>query len=131
MKILTAISLLILLVAIGCGREVTSEQNSATQTADTSETTDVKATPVVFKEITLEVPSMHCPYACPTTIEKTLAGIEGVEGVEFVNKEAQQEAGTVTDPRFVVKYTGDFDPAAAAKLLADADYPNAKVAATN
>ena len=55
--------------------------------------------------MTLNVPKMHCPFACYPSVKKTLEGRDDVLSVELV---PQKEEGIIDNPQVVVTYKQGF-----------------------
>ncbi|MCD0463493.1 heavy-metal-associated domain-containing protein [Roseiconus lacunae] len=55
--------------------------------------------------LTLNVPDMHCPFACYPNVKKTLEGRDDVVSVELV---PQKEEGVIDTPQVVVQYKDGF-----------------------
>jgi len=72
---------------------------------------------------TLEVPEMHCPFACYPKVEKTLQGIEGIATVELVE---QAEEGAINDPRVVVTFDGEVEGNKAIAALDSVNFTGSK-----
>ncbi|WP_166824551.1 heavy-metal-associated domain-containing protein [Thalassoroseus pseudoceratinae] len=116
-----AICGLMLALAVGCSKtEPAAEATGATESA-------AAVTPVIYnsgEELTLEVPSMHCPFGCYPTIEKTLTELDGVEKVDLV---PQEKEGEINDHRVIVKLNDEFDATKAVAALAGAGFDDAVI----
>ncbi|OYP38119.1 heavy-metal-associated domain-containing protein [Rhodopirellula sp. MGV] len=66
---------------------------------------DVEGAEVTATSLTLNVPDMHCPFACYPNVKKTLESREDVVSVELV---PQKEEGVIDTPQVVVKYKDGF-----------------------
>lgn len=110
----------LMLLAVGCAKNETP-----TDTVETDSPTTV--TPVVYnagEELTLEVPGMHCPFGCYPTVKETLTKLDGVEKVELVPQEKDDE---INDRRVIVKLNDEFDASQAVTALAGAGFDGATV----
>lgn len=111
---------------IGCVQEAPAPP-AAQQTNNEAA---IPATPVVFhagESLTMEVPEMHCPFACYPKVKETLAEQPGVESVELVE---QKDENAIDDPRVVVKLNGDFDATNAIDALAKVGFNQSVVQQT-
>ena len=92
------------------------------KTADSvSPASAVEATPArVMSEpgtLTMQVPDMHCPFACYPAIKKTLESADTVTEVQLA---AQQVEGVIDNPQVIINYQPGFDiDAAIASLQAN------------
>ncbi|TWT55938.1 heavy-metal-associated domain-containing protein [Allorhodopirellula solitaria] len=80
-----------------------------TSTAPAAAATSVSASPAVLSEagtLTLEVPGMHCQFACYPRVKETLEGASGVSEVTLAD---QPDPDTLTVKKVVVKYDAGFD----------------------
>lgn len=71
--------------------------------------TTVSASPAVLSEagtLTLEVPSMHCQFACYPRVKESL---EARTGVSEVTLAEQPDPNTLTVKKVIVKYDAGFD----------------------
>ena len=119
-RVLTALSAAALVA--GC-----TDPSVDTPTADAApaaaETGQIETTPVsVTKTYELSVPDMSCPYGCYPTVEKTLAGMDGVAGVRLADPE-DPEDGTIEDRRVFVDVGEGFDLDAALAKLKEKSFP--------
>jgi hypothetical protein len=93
-------------------------QDSTNQNTQAELASSVEATPTnVMSEpgtLTLNVPDMHCPFACYPSIKKTLESSETVEAVELAE---QKEEGVIDNPQVIVNFTEGFDVDAAIASL--------------
>jgi len=108
----------------------TSPQHSAEPTSNdlaAPAAIAVSATPEVMTEagtITLNVPSMHCEFACFPRVKEA---IESADGVQEVQLAAQKEEGTIDNRQVVVKYDAGFDLGAALTLLSKEGFADSDV----
>ncbi|MCC9600494.1 heavy-metal-associated domain-containing protein [Stieleria sp. JC731] len=70
--------------------------------AASSVTPDTEVTATAVK---LNVPDMHCPFACYPSVKKTLESREDVVSVELV---PQKEEGVIDTPQVIVSYKDGF-----------------------
>lgn len=77
-------------------------------------TTSAVAAPTGVKLVSLDVPDMHCPFACYPKVKETL---ESQPGVEEVTLAKQKEEGIIDNPQVLVKLNGNFDPNSAIAAL--------------
>ena len=119
----TICTLLGVFLFTGC----TESQSPVTENSSENTSTPVAATPVVYESgqtLTVNVPDMHCPFACYPKVKDTLNGQEGVESVELVK---QEDEGTINDPRVIVKLKGEFDASNAIDALSKVGFSEATV----
>ncbi len=108
----------------------TSPQHSAEPTSNelaAPAAIAVSATPEVMTEagtLTLNVPSMHCEFACFPRVKEA---IESADGVQEVQLAAQKEEGTIDNRQVVVKYDAGFDLGAALTLLSKEGFADSDV----
>ena len=109
------------LLLAGCGNAVTDSGSGTgmSNPAPAHPAASEFSTPVLVsfnagETTTLEVPEMHCPYACYPTVKEALEDIDGVAGVDLVQ---QEEEGTINDRRVVVTFDGAVDGAKAIAAL--------------
>lgn len=74
--------------------------------------------------LTLEVPEMHCPFACYPRVKETL---EGTEAVEMVELAPQKEEGVIDNRQVIVKYDAGFDLAGALAVLKKEGFTDSQV----
>lgn len=67
----------------------------------------------------LNVPEMHCPFACYPSVKKNLEARKEVASVELV---PQKEEGVIDNPQVIVKYQDGFDAKTAIALLETAGF---------
>lgn len=80
--------------------------------------------PVLFtaaETVEMEIPGMHCPYGCYPTVEKTLAGIDGVKAVSLADPDDAKD-GSIEDRRVFITLDDDFNATEAAEKLAEAGF---------
>ena len=96
-----------LLLLAGCADTAVTQSGSGTSDAGAAvDKSGPAATLVSYAagdQETLEVPEMHCPFACYPKVKETLEGLDGVATVELVE---QAEEGAINDPRVVVTFDG-------------------------
>lgn len=95
--------------------EAVSEGSTAA--AATPDASQVDAASLV--SMTLNVPEMHCPFACYPSVKKNLEERPEVASVELV---PQKEEGIIDNPQVVVKYAEGFDASTAIALLETAGF---------
>lgn len=78
--------------------------------------------------LVVDVPEMHCPFACWPAVEKTLVEQPGVLDVELA---PQKDEDAIDNPRVYVSVSEDFDSEKALAALASAGFADSKVAAEN
>lgn len=118
-----------LILLAGCADTPTDAP--ATGSAAGSGTTDIRlpeaaATWASYEpgeSSTLEVPEMHCPFACYPKVKKTLEGIDGIAAVELVE---QAEEGVINDPRVVVTFDGEVNGDDAIAALDAVSFPGSQ-----
>ena len=89
---------------------------------------EVAATPVKAMEepgeLTVEVPGMHCQYACFPRVKETLEGTGNVSEVALVE---QPDPNTLTVRQIVVKYDAGFELDGALAKLHEEGFKDAAV----
>jgi len=98
---------------------------SSSPTADGPAASAVSANNTVLEEagtLTLEIPSMHCQFACYPKVKKTLEKSSGVSEVALVE---QPEPDTLTVKKVTVKYDAGFDVDAAMTSLKNVGFDDA------
>ncbi|MBX3423077.1 MAG: heavy-metal-associated domain-containing protein [Pirellulaceae bacterium] len=70
----------------------------------------------------LEVPEMMCPYGCYPAVEKTLAKVPGVVGVQLAEQPAGTPDGELKERIVELKVNDDFDADSALQALKRARY---------
>lgn len=73
--------------------------------------------------MTLEVPGMHCQFACFPRVQETLQGSEGVTEVALAE---QPDPNTLTVKKVIVKYDSGFDPGKAIASLKQKGFSDAQ-----
>ena len=119
-----AVSASVLTMA-GCGDagngDTATAQVGVAQAADA----DVPATePVLFmpdEAVEFGIPTMHCPLGCYPTVERTLAGLPGVEAVQLANPDDADDQ-KIDDRRVFVTLNNQFNATQAQNALADAGF---------
>jgi copper chaperone CopZ len=107
-----------------------SPQHSAEQTPNelaAPAAIAVSATPELMTEagtLILDVPNMHCEFACFPRVKEA---IESTDGVQEVQLAPQQEEGTIDNRQVVVKYDAGFDLRAALTSLSKEGFADADV----
>lgn len=74
--------------------------------------------------LTLNVPEMHCIYACFPSVKENLESREDVISVELVK---QKEEGPIDTPNVIVTYSAEFDVDDAVASLEKEGFPNSSV----
>ena len=74
--------------------------------------------------LTLDVPSMHCEFACFPRVQKALEDSEGVASVELA---PQAEEGVLDNRQVIVNYEPGFDLAAALTSLQEEGFKDSDV----
>jgi len=141
---ITSTFCLLSLFFIGCG-EVTEPAVSETSATDAAVSQAPAETPsaaietdavaenarvagsvdiVEYQPVTLEVPTMMCPFACYPTVKETLEEQPGVASVDLV---PQKKEGEIDDRRVIVKVKEGFNADEAIAALTKAGYENAVV----
>ncbi|MEZ6059310.1 MAG: hypothetical protein R3C19_03000 [Planctomycetaceae bacterium] len=132
MRITSTICLLSLFF-IGCGTEsgVTVSQTSQEQPVGVESGAGAEIQPIAaansdgeYTPVTLEVPTMECPFACYPTVKETLEEQPGVTSVELV---PQKEEGVIDDRRVIVNVSEGFSLDEAVAALSKAGFKNASV----
>jgi hypothetical protein len=112
-------ALLLFGIAAGC-----AQQEPATVTGvDAAGTGELPADTV---KVSLEVPTMSCPFACWPHVKETL---EGESGVTQVTLAPQKDANAIDNPVVYVAAGTDFNAEKAIADLAAAGFAGAKVKA--
>lgn len=89
---------------------------TGTASQETADQTPVVASEVMAEagSLTLDVPDMHCPFACYPAVKKTLEQTTGVAEVALAE---QQEDGVIDNRQVIVTYDSGFDLSAALATL--------------
>jgi hypothetical protein len=74
--------------------------------------------------MTMNVPEMHCPFACYPSVKKNLESREDVMSVELA---PQKEEGVIDNPQVIVTYREGFDPIGAIALLESVGFAGSSV----
>lgn len=88
--------------------------------------TAVVATPEIMAEagtMTLEVPEMHCQFACFPRVQETLQKSDAVSEVALVD---QPDPNTLTVKKVVVKFDAGFDVTSALAALQEEGFSSAQ-----
>lgn len=123
MRILAAFVAMGILTLASCsdtGTPVTSSAPAEPSMTAEGATTQVATT----RTVTLEVPSMHCPFACWPKVKKTL---ESEQGVGTVTLAEQKVEGAIDNPVVHVAVGNGFDEQQAIAALAKAGFDDAEV----
>lgn len=99
--------------------EPTRDGMTASQAPATS---DVEIEPA---SLTLNVPKMHCPFACYPSVKENLEKQDDVLSVELA---PQKEEGIIDNRQVIVTYKQGFDPDKAIALLDSVGFEGASVA---
>ncbi|WP_404308978.1 heavy-metal-associated domain-containing protein [Neorhodopirellula lusitana] len=87
--------------------ETAAPESAASATSLTSVAADVPAEPLAEAgSMTLEVPGMHCQFACFPKVKETLEGAEGVSEVVLAE---QPDPNSLTVKKVIVQYDAGFD----------------------
>lgn len=117
---IAAMGIMIALIAVPNGTPATP-----TAPASAAAATAVSASPAVLSEagmLTLEVPSMHCQFACYPRVKESL---EASTGVSEVTLAEQPDPNTLTVKKVIVKYNAGFDVDQALDLLKQEGFADA------
>lgn len=102
--------------------------SNTTVAVETEVARSIEATPTrVMSEpgsLTLNVPDMHCPFACYPAIKETLESSDKVEKVELAE---QKVAGQIDNPQVIVNFNKGFDIDAAIAALKAKGFDNSAV----
>lgn len=74
--------------------------------------------------LTLNVPSMHCEFACYPRVKEAIEKVDGVQGVELA---AQKEEGVIDNRQVIVQFDAGFDINSALALLAKEGFDDSDV----
>ena len=96
--------------------------DGASSTEISSVTPDTK---VVATSLTMNVPEMHCPFACYPSVKKNLEERSDVVSVELA---PQKEEGVIDNRQVIVQVTDGFDADDAIALLETAGFAGSSVA---
>lgn len=102
------------------------QQDTATSSSTISPVNDSES-PSVFASsgsLTLDVPDMHCEFACFPRVKESIEGNDGVQSVELAE---QQEEGVLDNRQVIVHYEAGFDLAKALTLLEKEGYESTPV----
>ena len=81
-------------------------------------------TEVTTASLTLNVPEMHCPFACYPSVKKNLETRGDVMAVELA---PQKEEGVIDNPQVIVTYKEGFDAKEAIAMLEAAGFSGSTV----
>ena len=79
---------------------------------------------VTTASLTMNVPEMHCPFACYPSIKKNLEERADVVSVELA---PQKEEGVIDNPQVIVTYKSGFEPESAIAQLDKAGFSGSTV----
>ncbi|MFG0288825.1 MAG: heavy metal-associated domain-containing protein [Rhodopirellula sp. JB044] len=113
---IAALGIMIALIASPPDVQPTATQASATLASAEESVMSEPGT------LTLEVPGMHCQFACYPHVKETLEKAEGVDEVELVE---QPDPNVLTVKKVIVKYDTGFDIDAALASLQQEGFSNA------
>ncbi|MEM9585813.1 MAG: heavy-metal-associated domain-containing protein [Planctomycetota bacterium] len=74
-----------------------------------------------LESVTLNVPEMHCPFACYPAVKETLEASDQVASVELA---PQKEEGVIDNPQVIVKHRGNLNLEAALAALEASGFDN-------
>ncbi|MFG0263817.1 MAG: heavy-metal-associated domain-containing protein [Rhodopirellula sp. JB055] len=112
------------LAAVGIMVAISATPDQTPETEPTAAA--VVATPEVMAEagtMTLEVPEMHCQFACFPRVQETLEKNEAVSEVALVD---QPDPNALTIKKVVVKYDAGFDVSSALAALQKEGFSSAQ-----
>lgn len=118
--------LIAVLAAVGIIIALNMSSDSSPSESTTEATSMVSATPQIMEEagtLTLEVPEMHCQFACFPRVQKTLQQDGTVSEVVLAE---QPDPNALTVKQVVVKYEAGFDLAAALTELQGQGFSSAQ-----
>lgn len=119
---IAALGIMIALIAAPTSTPATP---SASESASAAAATAVSASPAVLADagtLTLEVPSMHCQFACYPRVKESL---ESSDGVSEVTLAEQPDPNTLTVKKVIVKYDAGFDVDQALAVLKQEGFKDA------
>ncbi|MCO8122391.1 heavy-metal-associated domain-containing protein [Stieleria sp. TO1_6] len=99
-----------------------SESVASESVASITPQTDVNTA-----SLTLNVPEMHCPFACYPSVKKSLEQRDDVVAVELA---PQKEEGVIDNRQVIVTYREGFDPQQAIASLKSDGFDGSSVATT-
>jgi len=112
----------------GCTSQLEHQQaavpGDSTESATVGEITVADSGEGDLQLVALEVPEMHCPFACWPKVQDTLAAQPNVREVKLA---PQKDANAIDNPVVFVSYRGDFSPESAFEALSDAGFEGSKV----
>ncbi len=115
-----------LVFVIGCAESTTPQTTTSEPNSSAVTVTPVKYEP--GQTLTVNVPDMHCPFACYPKVKQTIADQPGVESVELVEQESED---AINDPRIIVKLNGEFDSTTAIEALSKKGFNESQVVNVN
>lgn len=113
------------LAAVGIMVAISATPDRAPET-ETAPVASVVATPEIMAEagtMTLEVPEMHCQFACFPRVQETLEKNDAVSEVALVD---QPDPNALTVKKVVVKYDAGFDVSSALAALQEQGFTSAQ-----
>ncbi len=113
------------IAALGIMIALIASPSSTPAPASATPAATVSATPEVLSEagtLTLEVPSMHCQFACYPSVKETLEKSPGVSEVALAE---QPDPNTLTVKKVIVTYDAGFDLSAALSSLKQEGFDDA------
>ncbi|EKK03122.1 hypothetical protein RBSH_01432 [Rhodopirellula baltica SH28] len=113
------------LAAVGIMVAISATPDRAPET-ETAPAASVVATPEIMAEagtMTLEVPEMHCQFACFPRVQETLEKNDAVSEVALVD---QPDPNALTVKKVVVKYDAGFDVSSALAALQEQGFTSAQ-----
>jgi periplasmic mercuric ion binding protein len=119
---LSALAALALLGVSGCTPAAGPNPTVSAEPAG-SVTTAADSDPAV-QLVSLQVPGMHCQFACWPKVKETLEQQEGVAEVSLAQQAKENE---LDNPVVHVRVDGPFDAAQAVQALADAGFRGARL----
>ncbi|MCA9140440.1 MAG: heavy-metal-associated domain-containing protein [Planctomycetales bacterium] len=91
---------------------------------DVSAESIVPEAEVKTASLTMNVPEMHCPFACYPSVKKNLEERDDVMAVELA---PQKEEGVIDNPQVIVTYKEGFDAEQAIAMLEAAGFAGSTV----
>lgn len=104
----------------GEAHESHGDEGAAESTDSTSTGTPEKIRFVADKSI--KVPGMMCPYSCWPNVQKTLATVPGIEGVQLAEQPEGTAEGEIKERVVELKLGDDFDADAAVAALSSINF---------
>lgn len=112
-------------VAVASAESASAESASAESDSSIVPDADVKMDSLTLASLTLNVPEMHCPFACYPSVKKNLEKRDDVTAVELA---PQKEEGVIDNPQVIVTYKPGFDADQAIAMLEAAGFSGSSVA---